>query len=524
MQNKIISVQQGQGRVGSHNRSKTMQGFRPSAKTRRTNKSFDFGSYSKTFKFKTTKSKKKLLKKIPKRYQKYFNGDFISGNKNLIRGTNKNGDFITAFKAITGPDSKETVWNLLITNKKGVGGQTDPVTDQTIKTVLHLGDKKLSSPLFINFCDKRKTKKKKSQKIVTLTDNLDQKTIKKEESLESTGKFSSMNNAGKSEDGLPLIGKTIEPYNIPNTKKAKKPKKAQNNNVFSHIKNALGEVNLQEFFAKHTDGVLPINDICFYVDKTKKLKIYYTMQKLEKNYKDMKVSFIKLSLEERAKKVLQLVEKVLRYLVVIHGLFFIHRDLKPDNIMWGKGKGDIKEIIRIIDFGLSCHKSKVMKNIKHPGANVYLAPEITKCLVKIIEKETPSIIKSDDVFKGDIWALGIIILELLTTNALNKILSNRFQRYKQENKTAKPAYIYYLSDRAKFVVDDFNGVLTNLEKELGKQKATKGADDNFIKIKALVKQILVPDPKNRPSAQDLLNKHFPQSQGVDPSKQQTSAF
>ena len=58
----------------------------------------------------------------------------------------------------------------------------------------------------------------------------------------------------------------------------------------------------------------------------------------------------------RMKHVLMIGVQLIRRLKVLHSLDYIHGDIKPSNIMFGRGKK--KHTLYLIDFGLTRHESK----------------------------------------------------------------------------------------------------------------------------------------------------------------------
>lgn len=105
------------------------------------------------------------------------------------------------------------------------------------------------------------------------------------------------------------------------------------------------------------------------------------------------------SVHIRARK---LFEGVCQALAHVHGKGWIHRDIKPDNVLMNK----VGEI-RLVDFSLACKEvkglSKMMGGGKQKiiqGTRTYIAPET-------IRKQTP-------VLQTDLYSLGILFFEVLT--------------------------------------------------------------------------------------------------------------
>jgi len=101
----------------------------------------------------------------------------------------------------------------------------------------------------------------------------------------------------------------------------------------------------------------------------------------------------------RAKKMMECVSQALAHM---HERGWVHRDIKPDNILINKGSE-----IRLIDFGLAAHPKSIIgkllsskKRTAIQGTRTYLAPEL-------IERKPLSI-------SSDIYALGVTFYEVLT--------------------------------------------------------------------------------------------------------------
>ena len=94
-----------------------------------------------------------------------------------------------------------------------------------------------------------------------------------------------------------------------------------------------------------------------------------------------------------------IVKSILQGVAYIHDQDIMHRDLKPQNIVFGI-KDDLSSL-KIVDFGLSLKYCIGDGVDQHCGTKVYMAPEI--------------ILKQHEYSKSvDIWAVGVIMYEVLT--------------------------------------------------------------------------------------------------------------
>lgn len=81
----------------------------------------------------------------------------------------------------------------------------------------------------------------------------------------------------------------------------------------------------------------------------------------------------------------------------LHRRNIVHSDLKLENILYDERKS----ILKLIDFGFSVFNPKVNQPTFICGTPNYMCPEAANKI-------------EHDLFKADIWALGVILYKLLT--------------------------------------------------------------------------------------------------------------
>merc|ERR1712087_59933 len=158
---------------------------------------------------------------------------------------------------------------------------------------------------------------------------------------------------------------------------------------------------------------------------------------------------------------IHVVQQVASGLEHVHRLGFVHRDLKPDNLMYLTKERDAE--IKIIDFGLAGDCSRPPYTCKTPcGTAHYAAPEVLSSL----EYDT----------SADMWSLGVIIYTLLCG----------FPPFFDANNNMKN--LYHLIKKGQYSFP------------------SPFWDDISQDAKDLIKTLLVKDPKERLTAEEVL-KH-----------------
>jgi len=91
------------------------------------------------------------------------------------------------------------------------------------------------------------------------------------------------------------------------------------------------------------------------------------------------------------------VKQVLQALEYVHDRGYVHRDVKPDNIMY---ESDSRDKVKLIDFGLCCKWWEgQVPMARHCGTEGYMAPEVARgCYTS----------------KADMWSLGASLHVMLT--------------------------------------------------------------------------------------------------------------
>lgn len=121
---------------------------------------------------------------------------------------------------------------------------------------------------------------------------------------------------------------------------------------------------------------------------------YFAMEYLQENLKDR----IKQGAGLKAREALAIVKDVARALSYAHKKGYVHRDIKPDNIMFRKDGAVV-----LVDFGIVKavnEKTKLTRTGISVGTPQYMSPEQIRAR------------KVDG--RSDIYSLGIVLYELLT--------------------------------------------------------------------------------------------------------------
>ena len=112
-----------------------------------------------------------------------------------------------------------------------------------------------------------------------------------------------------------------------------------------------------------------------------------------KGHELSKIIAIKKYMKFEEKDMAKIIEQLLKALSFIHSKKIVHRDIKPDNILFSN-KRDYTTL-KLIDFGLATTK----KDKKSVGTPSFMSPDM---------------LNGESCPKSDIWAVGIIVYFMLT--------------------------------------------------------------------------------------------------------------
>ena len=242
----------------------------------------------------------------------------------------------------------------------------------------------------------------------------------------------------------------------------------------SKIENQRKEVAMLQKLMKASknDEDVPVVKVFSHVET--KHNLYIIMEKLEGD------GFLFQSLIEKLKKendwnqiydlFLKNTIKLLEYLNLIHSYCIIHRDIKPQNLLFNP----ISNTLKFTDFGLSCFY-KTCKGLA--GTPNYIDPV---CLLDFKFKE--AVVYENEVLicklneRSDIFSLGMTLYTLLTGLTLSK------------NKMFKTSA-------------EYKSMLENVHVELNNIAL---AHPNFNTIITCIEHMISLSPKDRPSPKQLI--------------------
>ncbi len=158
---------------------------------------------------------------------------------------------------------------------------------------------------------------------------------------------------------------------------------------------------------------------------------------------DLKSWYLKTSFDERIEKLPIIVKQLLFALKDIKEDGTIHRDIKPQNILYEEDGSKFK--VKLTDFGISKNLPLAGKRLSADSFTIwYRPPEIA--IYNTLEENHAYF-----DYSADMWAIGITIFELLTK--VNIFQSNNVIELLNDMQY----YLNYDKDQSEFIDDLFEG-------------------------------------------------------------------
>ena len=158
-----------------------------------------------------------------------------------------------------------------------------------------------------------------------------------------------------------------------------------------------------------------------------------------------------------------IIQDILKALNYIHSKNIVHRDIKPNNVMFND------QGIKIVDFGFACYVGKCEYKV---GTRIYFSPE----------KANPG--KNYDQKKADLWAAGIILLEMLVEEDLALFLNDLIINIEEESNNKLMADIVDVTIRkSSKIPKDIRSLLVGLLKFNPDERITASKALSMIKGK-----------------------------------------
>jgi serine/threonine protein kinase len=197
----------------------------------------------------------------------------------------------------------------------------------------------------------------------------------------------------------------------------------------------------------------------------------------------------------------------------------VHGDIKPDNILikYNKETDEIEDI-KVIDFGSSFSiGAHAVKQHLSAGTPEYMPPEILQSILAkrpatgLKAPSSPTRSPTSKALAGtngvgvDMWSLGCVILEILCGAPLWLPLKCRVLQ--RENSTPGPGLLAVKGRGHDKILEKQRHVIESLESILT-EKCQISSWNNAQALQDLLKKMLVWNPRERITPEDLLNHPF----------------
>jgi serine/threonine protein kinase len=178
-----------------------------------------------------------------------------------------------------------------------------------------------------------------------------------------------------------------------------------------------------------------------------------------------------------SQKIMEIMAQIFAAIAHLHEHRIFHGDIKPANIMLDE-KDDGTVHIKIIDFGMSSHFDAIIQRVQ--GSPLYFSPEIAHQCRKAHEKKEGYTIDH----RSDIWALGVVMLDMLSDDD-------------------KPFFLHAAKKR-----DDVEEILRSLsfDRTPFPQTLLQNEDPNVCFLARIAQRCLSLDKLQRPTARQIFEE------------------
>jgi len=177
-------------------------------------------------------------------------------------------------------------------------------------------------------------------------------------------------------------------------------------NSIPHLQFLLQEVVIG--YSCDHPAILPVKGFCLETLRPTGINLYIKLPKMKETLRDVMGQYTKKKEIIPEQKIIKYFHTIVSGLEYLHGRRIVHRDIKPENVLVG-----FKGELQLSDVG----GAKIVEN--EDATNIVTEIIGTKAYVasEIFGKKD---LKKGDLFKADIWSLGVLMVELCTLESFTK--------------------------------------------------------------------------------------------------------